>query len=99
MKNKRKQFAEEQNRNIPQNQKDQLDQLRRKHEAIPGIPCSTLYQLKDQAENPPDNEPELTESDHYKNKYEKENEEPRSQLRDAQEALKILEKAITILED
>lgn len=99
MANKRKQFTEEQRRDALQYLADRPDLSIRQCAENLGIGYSTLHRFKAQANNSPEGDPIFTGSGHYSNKCEKENAQPRSQLRNAQEALKILEKAITILED
>lgn len=97
MANKRKQFTEEQRKDALQYLTDHPDLSMRQCAENLGIGYSTLNRFKAQAKNSSDGEPKFTGSGHYSNECEKENAQLRRQLRDAQEALKILKKAISIL--
>ena len=97
MANKRKQFTEEQRRDALQYLADHPDLSIRQCAENLGIGYSTLHRFKAQANNSPGGDPKFTGSGHYSNECEKENAQLRRQLRDTQEALKILKKAISIL--
>ena len=97
MANKRKQFTEEQRRDAVQYVEDHPNLTMRQCADNLGISLSTLHRMKSKAKNSPDSQPEFTGSGHYSSACEKENAQLKRELRDTQEALKILKKAISIL--
>ena len=97
MTNKRKQFTEEQQQEALQYVADHPNLTIRQCAENLGMGYSTLQRFKSKAVNSSDGKPKFTGSGHYSNEYEKENARLQRELRDAQEALKILKKAISIL--
>lgn len=92
MANKRKQFTEEQRRDAVQYVADHPNLTMRECADNLGMGLSTLQRMKAKAKKSPDSQPEFTGSGHYSSAYEKENMRLKRELRDSQEALKILKK-------
>lgn len=97
MANKRRQFSEEQRRDAVQYIQDHPDLTMRQCADNLGIGLSTLHRMKAKAKAASPEEPEFVGSGNYASACEKENARLKRELRDTQEALRILKKAISIL--